>query len=251
MNSAPAMTNPWFPSATPTAAARMSLFCFAHAGAGASTFRGWSRALAPAIDVFAVQLPGRENRLDDVPFSSMDEAADEIAVAMAPYLDRPFALFGHSMGAAIASELATRLAGAPVHLFVSSWPLPNLMRPRRLPHRATDAELLDAVCRYGGMPDALLRYPEFAQEVVRVLRADMTLLDTYRPSVVRPGCPVTVFGGADDPIVRAADLERWHACERLVAVRVFPGGHFYLRDAQRAVLDAIARQLSSTTADLQ
>lgn len=251
MNASHPMMSPWFPSATPTDSARMSLFCFAHAGAGASTFRGWARALAPAIDVFAVQLPGREDRFDDVPFTCMDDAADALAVAMAPYLDRPFALFGHSMGAAIAFELAMRLAAAPAHLFVSSWRLPDPLRPQRTRHSASDAELLDAVCRYGGMPDELLRYPEFARAVVRVLRADMTLLDTYRPSVVRPACPVTVFGGADDPIVRAADLERWRECEQLVALRIFAGGHFYLRDAQRAVLDAITRQLSGTTADLQ
>ncbi|KVN38672.1 hypothetical protein WJ63_01380 [Burkholderia pyrrocinia] len=246
-----ATPNPWFPSATPTAAAQLSLFCVAHAGAGASVFRDWRRALAPAIDVFAVQLPGRESRFDEAPHTRLEVAAGEIAAAMRPHLERPFALFGHSMGGAIAFELAARLERAPEHLFVSSWLPPNPTRPRRFMARATDAELLDSVCRYGGMPDVLLRYPDFAQEFVRVLRADMTLLDAYRPAGVPPGCPITVLGGADDPIVRAVELERWCAHERVVALRVFQGGHFYLRDAQRAVFDLIGRQLLGNPADLQ
>ncbi|WP_321861661.1 thioesterase II family protein [Burkholderia cenocepacia] len=246
-----ATPNPWFPSAIPTAGARLSLFCVAHAGAGASVFRDWCRPLAPAIDVFAVQLPGRESRFDEAPHTRMDIAADEIAAAMQPYLDRPFALFGHSMGGAIAFELAARLERTPVHLFVSSWLPPPPARPRRFIERATDAALLDSVSRYGGMPDELLRYPDFARAFVRVLRADMTLLDAYRPAAVPPGCPITVLGGTDDPIVRAVELERWRAHERVAAVRVFPGGHFYLRDEQRAVLDTIGRQLLGAPADLQ
>ncbi len=245
------MTVPWFPSATPTAAAQLSLFCFAHAGGGASTFSGWGRLLSPAIDVFAVQLPGRENRLDEIPHSRMDQAADDIAAAMRPYLDRPFALFGHSMGAAIALELAMRLERAPEHLFVSSWLMPNPARPRRFPDQMTDAELLHAVSRYGGLPEVLLRNAEFVQAFVRVLRADMSLLDTYRPAAAQPRCPVTVFGGADDPVVRAAELERWRAFEHVAAVRLFPGGHFYLRDAQRALIVTIARQMLGFPTDLQ
>ncbi|MFT0174505.1 thioesterase II family protein [Paraburkholderia mimosarum] len=246
------MTTRWFPSATPTTTARLSLFCFAHAGGGASAFRGWRRLLEPAIDVFAVQLPGRESRLDEVPHTRMDQAADEVAAAMQPYLGRPFALFGHSMGAAIAFEVAMRLTCAPVHLFVSSWLLPKpAPHPGRFVNQVTDTELLQAVSRYGGLPDGLLRDAEFAQEFVRVLRADMTLLDAYRPAVVQLRCPVTVLGGADDPVVRAAELERWRGFERVAAVRVFPGGHFYLRDSQSALLDTISRQMLGLPADLQ
>jgi medium-chain acyl-[acyl-carrier-protein] hydrolase len=230
------------------AATRVRLFCLPYAGGGASMFREWPAALPTAIDVCPVRLPGREDRMAERSHTSLAALIDEVADAVGPFADRPFALFGHSMGALVAFELARELrrrGAAPRWLFVSGC---------RAPHRQTssglsglpDERFVDGLNqKYGGIPDAILNEPELLEFFLPIVRADLSLVDGYRHREEQPlDCPISGFGGAADPNVGHDDLVAWreHTAARF-EYEVLPGGHFFVRDSSAALRRRIEERL--------
>jgi surfactin synthase thioesterase subunit len=237
------MPSSWVIRHAPRPSARARLYCFPHAGGGASAFRLWPRELPAELEVVAVQLPGRENRLRDPPIPSIPALVEALVPALVPELDRPFAFFGHSMGAVLAADVTRALAaqGAPRpgHLFVSGRRAPHLP-PIELPFSGLpdEAFLAELQARYGGLPREILAERDLLALLVPTLRADIRALELHRPGPERRplACPVTAFGGATDWLVPPEDLEGWRAwTQGAFRLRLFPGGHFYL-DAQRAPL---------------
>jgi medium-chain acyl-[acyl-carrier-protein] hydrolase len=230
-------------------AAAVRLICLPHSGAQAATYRPW-RSTAPSwLEVLAVEYPGHGARLREPPHPDIGPLVTELADAVGPLLDRPYALFGHSMGALVAYELAHRARELglppPVHLFVSGHRPPHLAEPEPDVHPLADAELVARLRALDGTPPDVLEEPELLRLVLPVLRADLQLCGTYAhtPRAALP-CALTAFGGEDDPMVPRALLAGWreHAAGRF-AVRVLPGHHFYLLDAHARVLAAIAAAL--------
>lgn len=234
----------WFPFG-PARPAPLTLFCLHHAGGGAAAYAGWRGPLAPGIDVAPVLLPGREQRIDEPPYQDMPALVAALAEALAPRLDRPYALFGHSFGAALAFELAARLPRAPVHLFVSAWCPPAGPAPAGPPAPLDDADLLAELARHGGIPAALAGDAEMMAALLRPLRADLHLLRAHRPAGAAPARgALTILGGRDDPLVPPERLLRWAAALRAAPPVIFPGGHFYLRACLPALLDALRDRLA-------
>lgn len=231
-------------------AARLRLFCLPYAGAGASLFHAWSRVLPHGIQVCPIQLPGRENRLREPAPTELASLVRDLAAAIAPALDLPFAIFGHSMGAAIAFELARHLrhrgAARPDHLLLAAFRAPHL--PPSLPPLAALPRpvFLDAVQgRYGRFADEILNEPALLDLVIPILRADLAMIETYQCAGELPlDCPITVFGGANDRSVTMAELEEWR-CHTVAAFEVVtvPGGHLFLKDARDELLGEIVRRL--------
>lgn len=232
--------------------ARLRLFCFPFAGGGASTYRAWAGQLPSDIEVTAVQLPGREERLREPAFSDAVELCAKLVSVLTPHLDRPFAFFGHSMGALIAFELTRQLRAAkapvPEHLFVSAHRGPQ--RPSCLPplRGMSDPELLGLIRRLGGTSEEVLHDPDVMKLVLPLLRADLTICETYRYAQTEVlECPISAFGGALDEFIRRTDLLAWRAETRgAFQARMFPGGHFFLEDARPRLLQAIAEDLSAS-----
>lgn len=227
------------------------LFCFPHAGGSAAVFRSWPKALT-AVDVRAVQLPGRGGRLGDRPFARVRELAVAACDGLAAHLDdEPFALFGHSFGALVAFELARELrrrgGPAPVHLFVSARRGPRLPDPAPPMHGLPDARLLAEVrTRYGGIPEAVLQEPELLALLLPALRADLEALETYHYEPEAPlAVPISAFGAFDDPWATLEELEAWRD-ETLATFTVtrFPGGHFYYAEAEVPLLKELGAQLA-------
>ena len=213
--------------------ARQRLVCFPHAGGSPYFFRDWGKAL-PGLEVHAVCYPGRAERFKEPLATDVVQLAGEIAEALRPLLDRPVALFGHSMGAVLAYETARRLQAAGVaasHLYVSGARAAHLDRSGPA---AVDFDDEEAVVRtlveLGGTDAELLDSPLFRSMVLPYIAGDFRMLASYthRPAALLQ-CPVTALVGGSDPRVTPAQCAAWEQLGgRGFRHEVVPGGHFYL-----------------------
>jgi len=228
---------------------QLRLFCFPYAGAGALIFRKWSDGLPADIEVCPIQLPGRGTRLTEPPFTMLSCLVEALARVLDPLLDKPFAFFGHSLGALIAFELARQIRRHhgvhPVRLFASAGRAPQI--PHRTPpiHNLADKEFLAELRRLNGTPRELLDHEELMEVMLPILRADFALYETYLYSNEPPlNCPISAFGGVQDRRVSASDLEAWRSqTSASFSLRMFPGDHFFLKEP--LVLEALSQELDS------
>jgi surfactin synthase thioesterase subunit len=235
--------------ARPWAAAR--LFCFPYAGVGASVYRLWPAGLPPALEVCPVQLPGRESRLREAPVANIDALVDALLPALLPHLDRPFAFFGHSMGAVLAVEVARKLVNtgraSPAHLIVSGRRPPHMPATEPDFHMLPDAQFIAEIeRRYRGIPQEVMQQQELLQLLLPCLRADITALETHLPPRKPPlPCPISAFGGTDDRLTPREHLEAWQdETTAAFQLRTYRGDHFYLRVHEAAVLADVASTLA-------
>ena len=210
------------------------LFCFPYAGAGASIFRNWQEQLPPTIELVPVQLPGRESRWSDQPIGELPLLATTLSTVLHPLLSQPYALFGHSMGALIAFELARvlrrRKLPPPMHLFVSAARAPHIPDREAPVHHLPDLLLWKTVTRdYGAAQDGTPLNPEMASVLLPILRTDFRMCESYKPSWEDPfAFPVTAYGGIHDRRVTYADLAAWSGYTiGGFRMQLFPGGHFF------------------------
>ncbi|MBI2893046.1 MAG: thioesterase [Deltaproteobacteria bacterium] len=243
----------------PNPAARLRVFAFPYAGGGAMvTFRGWAQALPKEVELCPVQLPGRENRLRERPIGELAPLIDELVRALGPLFDRPFAFYGHCLGALIGFELARRLRRdgrrEPVRLFVSGQRAPQVgysEEVRRVYHLSDD-ELIDELRRLGGVPEEVLADREFMGEMLPTLRADFGICGRYvYPPEPPLASPISVYGGAGDIKITEQTLDAWR--EQTTggfSLRMFPGDHFFVHTAQVAFLESLAEDMRSTIAGL-
>ncbi|MFP3992307.1 alpha/beta fold hydrolase [Streptomyces sp. E11-3] len=248
--------SPWFRQFGPAAdSGGLQLFCFPHAGGAASAYVPLSRALAPDIDVHAVQYPGRQDRRLEAPATSIVALAEPLAAELAARPDpgRPYAFFGHSMGAAVAYETARQLVGrtapAPVRLFLSGRGAPT-PTPPRTDQLHDDASLVAAIRRLGGTGGRFLEDPELLEMILPALRADYRALSGYHWVPGPPlDIPFTVLVGDTDPVVAVPDAADWLQQSAVHGdFRTFPGGHFYLDASTTEVADVVRGALSGALA---
>ncbi|MER5810493.1 alpha/beta fold hydrolase [Streptomyces sp. NPDC002033] len=250
------MNSTWFRRFTTVAGNGPRLVCFPHAGGSATAYTQLARALPADFDVLAVQYPGRQDRYLEEPFTALEAlvgaVAGELAGELAADPGRPYALFGHSMGALVAFETARLLAGrglpAPQRLFLSGRDAPGARSGAHYRDYDDDAVLAE-VRGLGGTDRATLENPEILEMVLPALRADYRALGGYE---WRPGeplaTPVTVLVGDGDPVVTVEEAGRWREhTSGAFDLRVFSGGHFYLNDHLDAVAAAVTGGLLAGT----
>ncbi len=228
----PSNTGAWLRRYEPAENASVSLVCFPHAGGSAGFFVGMSRALAPAVDVIAVQYPGRQDRFGEPALDSITGLADQISDQLRGSQPRQLAFFGHSMGATVAFEVMRRLEAVqgdtPIRLFASGRRAPSITTGSSL-HSLSDDEFIAELSRLSA-DELPFADDELLRAALPTLRADYKAIEAYpyTPDALM-SCPVTAFVGAHDPITSVEQASAWrnHTREHF-DLRVFPGGHFYL-----------------------
>jgi medium-chain acyl-[acyl-carrier-protein] hydrolase len=243
------VTSRWLSGYKPNPRAALRLFCFPYAGGAANIFHSWPNSLPPSVEVCPVQLPGRGNRLPEPAFTGLELLVESAARELLPFFDKPFAFFGHSMGAIISFELANRLRleqrREPVHLFVSGRQAPQIPVDEMPTYNLPEKDFLDELRRLKGTPADVLEHAELMQLMLPLLRADFELIQTYR-FAPRPllDCPITAFGGMEDTEVTRESLEAWREMTTgAFKLRMLPGDNFFLNTARPLFLQTLARDL--------
>ncbi|MEU5717087.1 alpha/beta fold hydrolase [Streptomyces sp. NPDC020403] len=246
------LSSRWFRSFGDVTDPVSEVVCFPHAGGSAAMFQNWQRYTS-ALKITAVQLPGREVRLGERPFLEMAALVDGVAPALGPLTRRPYAFYGHSMGALVAFEVLRRFRELelplPTALFVSGRDAPQYGDQEQV-HHLPDAELLERLRAWEGMePQDLSTYEELVTLMLPTIRADLTLAETYTyvPGPPLP-VPVRVLRGRQDPLVRDGDAGWSRQTSAGCSVHEFDGGHFFVQDHERSVVTHIGAALGVSAA---
>ncbi len=248
MNGTSNPTRLWFRRYRTVSRPRLCLVCLPHAGGTPTAYRSWADdRLGADVEVLAVCYPGRQDRFGE-PFSvSIEAMAWEIMRAMRPLADIPVALFGHSMGALVAYELARLLdigqRRSPVRVFVSGSEAPHRVPESQL-SALDDAAFFREIQGLGSSRLKAVDDPVLLELVLPIIRADYRLVEAYhRPMPARLLSPVVAYVG-DEEVRERADIEAWsEITETEFSMRVFAGGHFYLERQEDELLEGIAEYL--------
>ncbi|MBE2197923.1 MAG: thioesterase [Anaerolinea sp.] len=249
------LNNPWCTYVKENKHAKVKLFCFHHAGGRAMLFRDWQTMSRPEIQIIPVELPGRGSRLREDFFVQLQPLVSQLADTLQPFNDKPFAFFGHSMGALISFELARYLRyknrNMPAHIFISAHRAPHLPQTHEPYYKLPENIFLKKLQEISGTPSEVLDNPEFLELLLPIIRADFEICDTYHYHQERPlNCPITVFGGKQDPVVSASLLPQWeiHTANKF-EFYAFHGHHFYIHQAQQLIVEIIGHKLKKCWSD--
>jgi medium-chain acyl-[acyl-carrier-protein] hydrolase len=240
----------WFASPARRPQASLRLFCFPYAGGGSLIYRPWAAQLPPSVELYAAHLPGHENRLREPPFTNLFPLVEAIAEVIPPYLDKPFAFFGHSMGAMISFELARLLrrrnGPMPSALYVSGRPAPQIPRPEPFSYNLPEEEFKQKLLSLNGTPPEVLEHPEVMELLIPIVRADFSVVETYEYKPEPPlDVPLVAFGGLQDAAVTKEEVEAWREqTSSTFRLWMIPGDHFFLNSAQRLLLYKLSQELT-------
>ena len=235
----------------PRPQAALRLLCFPYAVGSASLYAPWADLLPDWVEMHAVELPGHGSRKAELPLTRLDSLVEVAARGLAPLFDRPFALFGHSMGALLAFELARwlqRHGPSPQITLVAGRGAAHLPDPGPMLYAATEEALINELLRLGGTTPVLLDDPSRLERLIALTRADFAVCETYSCRDNEPlTSPLAAFGGTTDPDWHESHLAVWsqHTTNSF-ALHMFPGDHFFLHSARPQLLERIAQALSST-----
>lgn len=238
----------WLAWPRPNPQASLRLFCIPYAGGGTQVYHTWPDYLPESIEVCSIKLPGRGARMRETPFANTTPLIHALAPNLLPYLDKPYALFGHSMGALVSFELASHLRrqsnSEPIHLFASGCRAPQIPEPHPI-YNLPEIEFLEELRSLGGVSQDVMENSELMQLMLPTIRADCTLSDTYTYKSQPPlSCSISVFGGLQDPLVSREHLEAWR-CQTSASftLMMFPGDHFFLHTSKLLLLEQLSSEL--------
>lgn len=226
----------------------LRLFCVG--GGGASLYGAWGQGMPPGVEVWPLQPPGRESRLEEPPMTRIPQMAESLAEALAPLLDRPYALFGHSVGALAVFELARRLRlqgrRAPDWLFVSGHPAPHMPQRRPAVSHLAPREFWQAMSDHFDVGADVLENEDLKAMLYPALRADYELVETYVYQEEAPlAVPISVFGGTRDLETTEAELRTWgrHTSRRFKYL-MLEGNHTFVKTQREALVRELSQELS-------
>lgn len=243
--------NQWFIPQLQNRIAKINLFCFHHAGGSASFFNDWPSQLTPFVNLISVQLPGRDMRQNESFITNINILIEKLTKHSDIFSNKPFVLFGHSLGAIIAFELSRKLQKlslqAPKCLIVSGYCAPKLSDTKEKIHLLPDPLFLKRLIeKYGGISEEILNCNELLNFVLPRIRADVYLAENYSYSFAPLlECPIFVMGGANDPSIHIDELLGWkEETKAQTKIFSFQGDHFFLQSKKASVLERINKLLT-------
>ncbi|HEX9840753.1 MAG TPA: alpha/beta fold hydrolase [Anaerolineales bacterium] len=245
-------TNVWFVCTQTIPEVETRLFLFPYAGSGPALFRKWSAQPLNHIEAWIAHYPGRGSRHSESPVKQITTLAERLAQAIPQLLDKPFALFGHSLGGLVAFELVKYLRNndlpQPTILFVSACGAPHLRDPHPPIHALPDAEFIETLKEFNGIPSEFLHLPDVMELLLPVLRADLEAIESYvyTPDELPLNCPIVAFGGLNDPRVSRGRLEGWALhTDSSFKSQYFPGDHFFINTARESIMAFINAEIKA------
>ncbi|QQP95722.1 thioesterase II family protein [Lysobacter enzymogenes] len=239
----------WFVRPLPRPSAALRLVCLPYAGGSAATYVPWAAQLPAGVELAAVQPPGRASRILELAHTDMDALVAGLAAAFRELSDKPYVLFGHSLGSRVAYEFARRAAGfglpSPRLLIASGSRAPHFPATRESAHDLPEAQFIAKLRELNGTPEEVLNNRELVQFLIPLLRADFKIAAEYRATPVALPCPLVVLAGTEDHEVGEAAVEGWRevaggACE----IHWIPGGHFFVEHSRAQVLERVNAALA-------
>jgi medium-chain acyl-[acyl-carrier-protein] hydrolase len=242
-----APSNKWFLRPLPNEKAETRLFLFPYAGGGPAVFGKWLTKFEPHIETLIAHYPGRGARHNEPSISQINVLVEKLAEAIQPYLDKPFAFFGHSFGGLVAFELAKHIQSHA--LFVSGCGAPHLSNPHPPIHHLPDPEFVRALKELNGIPPEVADNSELMELLLPTLRADFEAFERYQPNAHQLTCPILAFGGLDDPRIGREHLEGWviHTTAGFRS-HYFSGDHFFINTHKADIIASITSELTSSHA---
>jgi len=240
-------SNKWFVHPLSKKRAEIRLFLFPYAGGGPAVFGKWLGEFDTHIETFIAHYPGRGSRHNESPITQIDTLVDKLAQAIQPLLDKPLAFFGHSFGGLIAYELAKQIQ--PQILFISGCAAPHLPNSHPPIHHLPDPDFIKSLQELNGIPNEIMDNSELMELLLPMLRADFEAFEGYQPNSYQLACPITAFGGLDDPRVNREQLEGW-ATHTTAGFRTqyFSGDHFFINTNTANIITSINSELTSAHA---
>lgn len=228
----------------------LRLLCFPYAGGSGYVFRSWHSKLPNWVEVYSAQLPGRLSRLDEAHFHRVPELVAALGPAVLPLVDRPFALFGHSLGALLAFEVARFLRSVgktPLRLFVAGRQAPHLPPTEPPFYGARDEDFIAKLAELRGTSGEVLGDPALLQLFLPTLRADFELAQTYQYTNEPPlACPIIAVGGAEESDLTDDSLSSWHIhTSNSFSAHRLPGDHFFIHSSEDPLLRLLREELSA------
>lgn len=238
------ISNRWFIRPLPKRAPSLRLICLPYAGGTAATYVPWAEHLPREVELIAVQPPGRGTRMDEAPYSEMEPLIRDLLSVFPEVTDRPYVLFGHSLGSRVAFELALRCRqmGLPSPLaFIASGSRAAHLRIKEKPiYNLPEPQFIEALRELNGTPEEVLGNRELVELLSPLLRADFKIANLHCAERIPLDCPVVVFSGVEDHEVSQEDAGRWEELStRGCEVHRFPGGHFFIEEHRALVLEKI------------
>jgi surfactin synthase thioesterase subunit len=220
------------------------ILCFPAAGGGASTYWSWAGYAPPNADLLAIRLPGRESRIRESPYASMEEAIASIATDAADLLDLPLAILGQCSGAIMGFELALALNLSRGVVGVSGQVASKVVAARRSSPVPTDGELIEELGE--GIPRIVRENPEFLDLALTAIRSDMQMLETYAPTPRPVGVPIVGFHGRNDQLVSESDVIDWrHRTAASFSMVSVGAGHLMTSGDASTVFEALGAYIAT------
>ncbi|UXE67969.1 MAG: thioesterase [Chryseotalea sp. WA131a] len=231
----------------------MKIFCIPYAGGSAQLFNLWRKHLNPGFELVPVELAGRGTRMKEPLYEHRFKAVEDILKIIEKDLRQsPYVLYGHSLGAFLAYELAQRIVSSglpePDHLFVSGCGAPHLKDPNKRYHLLSDQDFKHKLISFGGTPREFFDHPEIVDIYLPVLKNDFRLAETDLPGKeIRPlTTDITVMLGTEEELT----LEQcfgWRKHTRgKCDLKFFEGGHFFINDNLEKIIGLIHTALDKT-----